>query len=105
MDEIEKGGIPERHINISHLAVKADQKWKWIAKRLLEKVVVEWEKNNCPVYLYTIDPQNIHFYEKIWFTQLGSGIHPETSIRYWTFTRKSSAQIKATQNQVEAVIG
>jgi ribosomal protein S18 acetylase RimI-like enzyme len=81
--------VPPDHWYLSMVGVAPDHQGRGLGSAVLRPVVDRARDAREPVFLETLAPRNVGFYEKNGFSLIDHGVEPTSRLTYWLFLRHS----------------
>jgi GNAT superfamily N-acetyltransferase len=83
----EQLGVPPDHWYLSMVGVEPDWQGRGLGSAVLRPVLDRARDAHEPVFLETLVPRNVGFYEKNGFEAIDHGVEPSSGLAYWLFLR------------------
>jgi GNAT superfamily N-acetyltransferase len=77
--------MTEPHWYVWLLAVDPQRQGQGVGAALLRLLTTRAAVQNVPVYLWTVQPKSVPFYEHLGFQVVTHAIEPSSRLPFWTF--------------------
>jgi GNAT superfamily N-acetyltransferase len=77
--------VPHEHWYLSMIGVDPPQQRRGLGSAVLQPVFDTAHQRHEPVFLETMNEQNVGFYRRNGFQEIEHGVEPASALRYWLF--------------------
>jgi ribosomal protein S18 acetylase RimI-like enzyme len=90
METLHQREMPEPHWYVQYLGVDPKFQGNGLGSETLDAFLRKANNEKMPVYLWTVEPRNVGYYEKFGFKVRTHGTEPTSGIEFWTMERKTA---------------
>ena len=87
IDSLHAKEMTEPHWYVWLLAVDPSRRGQGLGSALVRSLTAKADAQGAPVYLWTVQPHNVPFYEHLGFQVVTHAIEPSSRMPFWTFRR------------------